>query len=487
MINNINNKSNNIAKDNKLFCELFKNAVSNNGDKIAVRWKNTLITYNELDKITTLISQCIAGKGLGAEEIIAIKMGRSINSVAAMIGILKAGAAFLFLDSNYPEERLGYMLTDSRCKLIINEDFMDNLNNMVHCEPNDVKPENLAVVIYTSGSTGIPKGVMIEQRNIACLVCTCNEIGITENDIFGVFPGFSFVATLNDIFTPLALGGTIDIIPDEIRKDIVALAEYYIKHEITITYLPPHMARKFMKFDNENLTLKTLIVGSEPAHHLKKRHYKTVYVYAATELCCYVSCYTINEDLPSYPIGKIKYPLKFYILDENNNEVNIGEVGELCISGPQVSRGYLNNSEKTAMHYIQNPFTQDEKYKILFKTSDLVKVIKDGNLIYISRKDWMFKIRGFRVESSEVELAMLKHVEITDAAVTAFEDDGGINILCGYFVANVEIDSNDVKEFLKIHIPSYMVPSIIMQLNEFPRNHNNKINKSKLPIPNLEL
>lgn len=486
MINIINNETDN-TDENKLFCELFKNAVADNRDKIAIICKDNGITYDELDKITALISQCIAGKGLGAEDIIAVKMGRTINSVAAMIGILKAGAAFLFLDSNYPEERLDYMLEDSSCKLIIDDDFMGNLNNMHHCEPEPVKPENLAVVIYTSGSTGIPKGVMIEQKNIACLIRTCNEVRITKNDNFGVFPGFSFVATLNDIFTPLSLGGTIDIVPDEIRKNIALLAEYYNKHNITITYLPPHMARKFMKFDDRNKSLKTLIVGSESAHHLQKRHYKTLYVYAATELCCYVSCYTINGDMPSYPIGKIKHPLKFYILDENNKEVESGETGELCISGPQISRGYLNNPEKTALQYIKNPFTEDEEYKILFKTGDMVKMLDDGNLVYVSRKDWMFKIRGFRVESSEVELAMLKHPEITDAAVTAFEDDGGINILCGYFIANVEINSNDIKEFLKIHIPPYMIPSIIMQLDEFPRNHNNKINKSKLPIPNLAL
>lgn len=485
MISIMNNKSDNIDDDNKLFCELFKNAVAEKGDKIAVICKNNQMSYDELDKITTLISQCIAGKGFGAEDIIAVKMGRTINSVAAMIGILKAGAAFLFLDSNYPEERLNFIIKDSKCKLIIDDDFMNNLHNMYHCNPKPAKPQNLAVVIYTSGSTGIPKGVMIEQKNISCLACTCNEMGITENDVFGVFPGFSFVATLNDIFTPLSLGGTIDIIPDEIRKNIAELSEYYIKHKITITYLPPHMARKFMKFDSENQTLKTLIVGSEPAHHLQKRHYKTMYVYAATELCCYVSCYIIDEDLPSYPIGKIKHPLKFYILDENNNEVTKGEVGELCISGPQISRGYLNNPEKTDMHYINNPFTDDENYKILFKTSDLVKMLDDGNLEYVSRKDWMFKIRGFRVESSEVELAMLKHPEITEAAVTAFADDGGINILCGYFIANTEINQNDINEFLKNHIPSYMIPSIIMQLNDFPRNYNNKVNKNELPVPNL--
>jgi amino acid adenylation domain-containing protein len=478
-----------IAKDssgnNRLFCELFKDSVAKCSDKVAIVWKDKVMTYKELDEKSTLVARCIAGKGVGPEDIVTIRTGRSLDSIVAMIGILKAGAAFLFLDATNPEERLEYMIRDCKCPLIITQYFMDNMDSMNHCEPKSCKPENLAAIIYTSGSTGKPKGIMIEQKNITALIASHTELEINQEDVLGAFANFCFVAAINDIFTILAVGGTIDIVPFEIRKDIKALAQYYIDNKITITYLPPHMAAKYIKLDADNTTLKTLLVGSECAHNLKKRHYKIRNIYASSELCNFVSSYLITEEATSYPIGKIKSSLKYYIIDEDNNEVKDGETGELCISGPQVSRGYLNNPEKTAEQYIKNPFTQEEEYKVLYKTRDLVKKLPDGNLKFVCRKDWMLKIRGYRVESSEVELCMLKYPEITEAAVTAYTDDGGTNILCGYFTANHEVDINAIKTFLKQHLPSYMVPLKIMQLDDFPRNKNNKIEKNALPIPNF--
>lgn len=481
-----NNKSitNNFIGANEMFCKLFKNTAAKNSTKVAIVWKDKTMTYKDLDKKSTLVAQCIAGKGLGAEDIIAIKMPRSIDAIVTMVGILKAGTAFVFLDSCYPEERLEYMIRDCKCPLIITGYFMDNLGSMNHCETKPCKPENLAAIIYTSGSTGNPKGVMIEQKNISALINSYTELEMNQNDVFGTFANFCFVAVLYDIFVTLAIGATIDIVPKEIRKNIKALAQYYIDRKITITYLPPHMASKYIKLDANNTTLKTLLVGSEPARNLQKRHYKIQNIYASSELCNFVSSYSITQEASSYPIGKIKNSLKYYVINENGNEVKDSEIGELCISGSQVSRGYLNNPEKTVAQYIKNPFTQEEQYQTLYKTSDLVQKLPDGNLKFICRKDWMLKIRGFRVESREVELYMLKYPEIIESAVTAYTDKGGTNILCGYFTAANKIDTNKIKTFLKHHLPYYMVPLKIIQLDDFPRNQNNKIDKNALPIPN---
>lgn len=470
----------------RMFCDLFQDAVAKHSAKAAIVWKEKALTYKELDEKSTLVAQCIAGQGKGreAEDIVPVKMRRSIDAIVAMIGVLKAGAAFVFLDSLYPKKRLEYMIQDCKCPFVITENFMNSLDTMEHRAPKVRKPQDLAAVIYTSGSTGNPKGVMIEHRNLAALINSCAELEIDEQDIFGAFANFCFVAALNDIFTPLSLGATVDIVPDEIRKDIHLLAQYYIAHNITMTFLPPHMAVKYMKLDADNMTLKTLLVGSESARNLKQRHYKTRNVYASSELCSFVSSYLITEEADCYPIGKIKSPLKYYIVDENNHEVAKGQVGELCIAGSQVSRGYLNNPEKTAEQYIKNPFTREEPYQILYKTNDLVQERPDGNLQFVCRKDWMLKIRGYRVESCEVELWMLKYPGILEAAVVACTDHNRINILCGYFTADHEIEIEKLRAFLKTHLPYYMVPAKMLQLDDFPRNQNHKINKKGLPAIN---
>ncbi|MGL6198848.1 MAG: amino acid adenylation domain-containing protein [Lachnospiraceae bacterium] len=466
-----------------LFHEKFKRTVSKYSSKIAVVWNEQAITYKELDEKSTWLAETIAGQGIGKEQIVAIDLGRNIDAVAAMVAVLKAGCAFVFTDAKLPPERKNYILNDCNCQLIINNEYINNLDHMLRKQPAACSPEDLAVVIYTSGSTGKPKGVMIEQQNIAALIDSYSDMDIREDDVFGVFPNFSFIAAMNDIFTPLSIGATIDIVPEDIRKHITLMSQYYLEHKITVTYLPPHMVLKYLKCDRENATLRLLLVGGEAAHNLGKRRYDIRNVYAATELCQNVSNHLITEATADCPIGKIKKNLKYYILDEDNQEVRPGEIGELCISGQQISRGYLNLPELTAKQFISNPFTQEPTYEVLFKTRDLVRELPDQTLCFVGRKDYMLKIRGYRVEPKEVEGAMLRFPGIDEAVVTAYKVEGRSDTLCGYYTANKEINEDELREFLRNIVPSYMVPAKMIKMDSFPHNHNDKIDRGQLPPP----
>lgn len=187
-----------------------------------------------------------------------------------------------------------------------------------------------------------------------------------------------------------------------------------------------------------------------------------------------------------YPVGRLNHGLKGYITDEEGNPVRPGEPGELWLAGRQVSRGYYGLPEMTRAHYIGNPFSQEAGYERVFRTNDILRELPDGNLQYVCRKDNMFKIRGFRVESGAVETAILESGDVKEAVVKAFMDDGGCNILCGYFTADHRVDVKDLKKKLADRIPYYMIPTCLIQLEAFPRNMNSKVDRKAI-LPPAEL
>ena len=217
--------------------------------------------------------------------------------------------------------------------------------------------------------------------------------------------------------------------------------------------------------------------------NLEPKSYRIINVYAASETCSLAAAYDINSCEKSYPIGTLNPNLKGYIVDEDGKPVKPGAEGELWLAGPQITRGYFKRPERTREQYMDNPFDHEQGYERLFKTRDIVCQMEDGNLRYITRKDNMYKIRGFRVESGAVESAVLKCSEIKEVVVTAFTDAGGCNILCGYFVSDREIDVKLLKERLKSVIPYYMVPTCFIRLEQLPRNINNKVDRGALKPP----
>lgn len=486
---NMNSRSEELKNNKQIFfqntfCDIFHRTAQLCPDKIAVSGDNCQVTYQELDEYSNFLARCLMRQGVRKESIVAIQAGREPVSIISMLGIWKAGGAYCFLDDCYPEARNRALREECGFRIILTREYLKHLpwKRDEHFI-NQSEREKLAVIIYTSGSTSKPKGVMLEHKNVAAAISNFDRLGFNENDRTCVFPSFSFVASIFDIFSSLSVGATLEIIPEYRRRKMDLIVEFYRKRQITVAFLPPHMARKFMKEDISDIPLRALLVGSEPVRHLEKKPYRILNVYAASECCSLISVYEITGDEAVYPIGTLNPTFRGYIVDENGREVEPGQEGELWLAGPQVSRGYLQRPEATMRQYRENPFCHEPEYSRLFKTNDLVCQDADGNLRYVGRKDNMCKIRGFRVESGAVEATVLKCAAIKEVVVKAFADEGGTNILCGYFTSDVDVDVKDLKAKLREILPYYMVPSCFIRLEEFPRNFNNKIDRKAIQPP----
>jgi len=467
------------------FCSLFREVVRRYPDKTAIYCNGSGLTYRELDARSDILACRLVSCGVKREDIVCVATGRSIDTVIAMIGIWKAGAAYFYLNLAFPKVQADEILERCRCPLVIDESFMREIN---WSEPAPAKldfstPGSLAVMIFTSGSTMKPKGVMIEHRNIIAMVDSVSGFAITDKDAVCIFPSFSFVASVSDMFPALLRGAAMYIIEEDRRRDIRLIMDYFIAHSITVSFLPPHMAVRFIQLEESRTKLRLLLVGSENMRNLSLQRYEIRHVYGSSEMCSLISDYVIQDARKSYPVGKVKAGIKYYIMDDDGKPVTPGKDGELWLSGPQLSRGYYLDPKKTAEQYLLNPFTSEPGYERVFKTQDIVRQLEDGNLQYVSRKDNMLKIRGYRVEASAVESVLLQYPKVIDAVVRAFLDSNGTNILCGYFLSEEKLNPKDIKVFLRERLPYYMVPACLIQMEDFPRTMNNKISLSDFHPP----
>lgn len=243
------------------------------------------------------------------------------------------------------------------------------------------------------------------------------------------------------------------------------------------------MAVKFQKIDDGQTKLRLLIVGSEMARNLKKASYRILNVYGSSELTAMIAAYEISDTRSAYPIGRLNNDIRGYVVDESGAPVPAGEAGELWLASEQVARGYLHNEEKTAAHFIRNPFSDEPAFRWLYKSGDIVRADGDGIYHYVCRKDNMVKIRGFRVEIDEVERQMRQYSSIGEVCVKSFTDSGGTNILCGYFEADTTLDVKAVKAFLNKKMPYYMVPTALFQVESLPRTPSGKIARRAIQAP----
>ena len=480
---------------NQTIVDLFRRQVRETPDNPAVLFEGKTISYRELDRITDSLAARIAGYGLKEEEVVSVLINRNAWMTKASLAAMKAGCAYQPLDPSYPPERLNFMIKDANAKLLIADkeliplvgDYkgpvlttaeLENLPD-VPCTAKGPKPESLYILLYTSGSTGTPKGCMLEQRNLVNFCAWYRDYyGLKAGDRVAAFASFGFDANMMDQYPALTCGACICIIPEDVRHDLGALDRFITENGVTHSFMTTQVGVMYARNFPDNKSLKYLSVGGEKLVSMPPPSYAFYNGYGPTECTIFSTVFHVKEREENIPIGHPLSNVQLYVVDKEMRRLPAGAVGELLIGGTGVGRGYLNNPEKTAEAFIENPFQPGVR---LYRSGDIVRYRPDGNVEFVGRKDRQVKIRGFRIELKEVEAVLQEFPGVKDVTVQAFDAPSGGKFLAAYVVADGPFDSKAASDFIRERKPPYMVPAAWMQLDAIPLNVNQKVDRKALP------
>ena len=491
--------------DTQTIISLFRKQVAQTPDNMAVVYHDKHYTYKEVDAISERVASYLVKQGLGKEDVVSVLIPRCEWMAIASLGVLKAGCAYQPLDPSYPADRLNFMMQDANAKLLIADESLRDIVNEYHGpvlltkdidqlptansqQPiAEITPSSLFIMLYTSGSTGTPKGCQLEHGN---LVAFCHwyqtHYGLTANDKVAAYASYGFDACMMDMYPALTCGACVYIIGDDIRLNLPDLNDYFNQQGITHSFITTQVGYQFAT-NVENHSLRCFAVGGEKLSALNPpTNYKMYNGYGPTECTIFTTNYWVKDYELDIPIGKPLDNLKLYIVDKQFNRLPVGAMGELWVTGPQVSRGYLNRPEKTAETYIQNPFNDDPKHRRVYRTGDIVRYLADGNIQFVGRKDGQVKIRGFRIELKEVEAVIRQFPGIKDATVQAFDYENGGKYIAAYIVSDEKVDIKELNAFIGQQKPPYMIPAATMQIDVIPLNQNQKVNRKALPAPLIQ-
>ncbi|OLP65658.1 Surfactin synthase subunit 2 [Bacillus pumilus] len=473
---------------------LIENQVRKAPHQKAVTFLRTSWTYEELNNRANTVAATLISWGTKPGDRVGILTRPSIEMSAAVLGTLKAGAAFVPIDADYPAQRIAYMLEDCGAEVLLTgreltapptftghvlpiEEAAEGQAESVHVH---VKPHDLAYMIYTSGTTGQPKGVMVEHQSLVNLSFWHNDaFQVTHADRTAKYAGFGFDASIWEMFPAWMAGAELHIIDEAIRLDMMKLNTYFNEEGITIAFLPTQLCEQFMSMENHSL--RYLLTGGDKLKQVKPVRYQLVNNYGPTENTVVATSGIIDPHQGTLPIGTAIANTRFYIMSSLYDLSPPGVPGELVIAGKGLARGYWNLPDETDNRFVQDPFHPDER---MYRTGDLVKWTEDGELIYLGRKDHQVNIRGFRIERSEIEAQLLALDSVKEAVVTTVQEAGGQDALVAYVITNEE--TADLQESLKRTLPEYMVPSWIIQLDQLPMTANGKVDLKALPAPDAE-
>jgi amino acid adenylation domain-containing protein len=543
----------------KTIHQLFEEEVNKNPGNIALIFEEIRLTYNQLNENANQLAHAIRSQGVKPGTIVGIMVERSKEMIEGMLGILKAGGAYLPIDPEYPPERIKYMIKDSRVNLLLTDNTLDlgseftgtlmDLKSGDHCREQYSNPRIIndskdpAYIIYTSGSSGTPKGVVVEHRSIVnTLHWRKHYYEFGQTDVVLQVPSFAFDSSVEDIFTPLISGASLALYREEKRLDLLFLGNYIEKNNVSHFLMIPNFYQAFLKEIPGKLGClnSVTLAGDDFPKELLKEHFeklKSVKLYneygpAENSVC--TTAFEFTADSTKVLIGSPITNVSCYILDRNRQLTPIGVPGQLCISGPGLARGYLNNPALTAEKFClrrpgggllekQPPWTPRKNFLLkgshkdhmqscnhasmqlsphhspqypitpsphhpIYMTGDLARWHHDGNMEFLGRADQQVKIRGVRIELEEIENQLLKIENIKEAVVVAKEDNRGDKYLCAYLVMtdnDAPLEVAKLIESLKIHLPEFIIPGYFIKLEKIPLTPNGKINREKLPQPEI--
>ncbi|MCR5650212.1 MAG: amino acid adenylation domain-containing protein [Lachnospiraceae bacterium] len=464
----------------KTWIDLFIEAADRDPDHPAVADEKGSLTYGELDRASDSIAAYLTELGVKENSFVAISMEHIKEFAAAVIGIEKAGAAYVPIDPEYPKDRIDYMMEDSEAKVILT---LDDVKKAVADHPdakriNRTSPDHRAYMIYTSGSTGKPKGVVIIQSGLrAFSAWQIDKLNITADSVHALHPSFSFDASVVDLVCPLAAGATVHILSEDLRRDLEKMHDYFIENRIRHLVMSTQIGMAFIN-QYPDIPLEFIQIGGEKLLPCKKTDVCLINGYGPTEFTVCSSYHVVDQEKDeNIPIGRPAPNTRSLICDAAGHLLPKGFVGELCLAGGQLAEGYWNRPELTAKSFVECSFLPGEK---MYRTGDLARYNDDGLLEYCGRIDFQVKLRGFRIELGEIENRAghydgIKHVAAEvrkDQLVLYYSTDEGI-----------KVDPEKLKNFLKETLTDYMVPTVYIPLSEMPITVNGKINRRALPDP----
>ena len=489
----------------KTIHQLFEEQVEETPDRTAVVFENQKLSYSQLNQRANRLARVLIHLGAKPDTVVAILLNRSIDMIVSMLAILKAGAAYLPIDPEYPRDRVQYIISNSCCEILITHSqnsqfehegykalFVDELTlddkNAANCKAK-VCSDHLAYLIYTSGSTGKPKGVMIEHKSIVnTLIWRKTYYGFNHTDAVLQLPSYAFDSSVEDIFTPLISGAKLILIDQKKLLVTKHLGELIREHGVTHMLIVPSFLRRLLDGLGNQLSQLTCITvaGEAVSEGLIQDFFNTnksvrlFNEYGPTENSV---CTTVYEILPQDRRVLIGQPInnnQCYIVDKHLNLLPVGFVGELCVSSIGLARGYLNSEELTNQKFIENPFQGGTR---LYRTGDLARWLPNGNIEFIGRIDDQVKVNGLRIELGEIESCISNFPGIKECAVTTNEGSNGKKKLCAYLVFDNSVSISHLKRYLSTKLPKHMIPSFFLVLKALPLTPNGKINKKVLPIP----